>query len=47
MNDGKQKLNGLLPSQLTSKVISGEIQNLGLIRILDYTLNDNPKTSEK
>lgn len=46
-NDGKKKLKGILPSHLTSQVISGKIQNLGLIRILDYSLNDIPSKSEK
>ncbi|EXC04889.1 Replication factor A protein 1 [Morus notabilis] len=46
-NDGKKKLKAILPSQLTPQVISGEIQNLGLIRILDYSLNDIPSKSEK
>ncbi|PON69693.1 Replication factor A protein [Trema orientale] len=45
--DGKKKLKGILPSHLTPQVISGDIQNLGLIRILDYSLNDIPSKSEK
>lgn len=46
-SDGKKKLKGILPSHLTTEVISGNIQNLGLIRILDYSLNDIPSKSEK
>lgn len=32
---------------MSSEVMSGNIQNLGLIRILDYTLNDIPNKPEK
>lgn len=46
-SDGKLKLKAILQSSLTSEVISGNIQNLGLIRILDYTLNDIPTKNEK
>ncbi|KAK9684486.1 hypothetical protein RND81_10G213300 [Saponaria officinalis] len=46
-SDGKQKLKGILQSSFSNMVSSGEIQNLGLIRILDYTLNDIPNKSEK
>lgn len=46
-SDGKMKLKAIFPSNLTSEIISGKIQNLGLIRILDYTLNDIPSKSEK
>ncbi|KGN63732.1 replication protein A 70 kDa DNA-binding subunit B [Cucumis sativus] len=46
-SDGVMKLKAILPSNLTSDVISGNIQNLGLIRILDYSLNDIPNKSEK
>ncbi|KAM7475686.1 hypothetical protein LguiB_022929 [Lonicera macranthoides] len=46
-NDGKMKLKAILQSSLSSEVISGKIQNLGLIRILDYTLNDIPTKNEK
>ncbi|KAL5544628.1 hypothetical protein UlMin_008412 [Ulmus minor] len=46
-SDGKKKIKGILPSHLTSQVISGDIQNLGLVRILDYSLNDIPSKSEK
>lgn len=46
-SDGKMKLRAILPSNQYSEVLSGNIQNLGLIRILDYTLNDIPNKSEK
>ncbi|XP_028753789.1 replication protein A 70 kDa DNA-binding subunit B [Neltuma alba] len=46
-SDGKVKLRAILPSNQNSQVISGSIQNLGLIRIVDYTLNDIPNKSEK
>ncbi|WVZ11492.1 hypothetical protein V8G54_016022 [Vigna mungo] len=45
--DGKKKLRAILPSNMYSEVLSGNIQNLGLVRILDYTLNDIPNKSEK
>ncbi|XP_056175293.1 replication protein A 70 kDa DNA-binding subunit B-like [Syzygium oleosum] len=46
-NDGKMKLKGILPSNVESEILSGSIQNLGLIRILHYTLNDIPSKSDK
>ncbi|KAK7347349.1 hypothetical protein VNO80_21879 [Phaseolus coccineus] len=46
-SDGKKKLRAILPSNMYSEVLSGNIQNLGLVRILDYTLNDIPNKSEK
>ncbi|KAG6412308.1 hypothetical protein SASPL_124983 [Salvia splendens] len=46
-SDGKMKVRALLQSTLASEVISGNIQNLGLIRVLDYTLNDIPTKNEK
>ncbi|XP_044485289.1 replication protein A 70 kDa DNA-binding subunit B [Mangifera indica] len=46
-SDGKLTVRGILPSNLSSEVISGNIQNKGLIRILDYTVNDIPTKSEK
>ncbi|WOG93789.1 hypothetical protein DCAR_0313076 [Daucus carota subsp. sativus] len=46
-NDGKMKLDGMFPSSLSNEVNSGNIQNLGLIRILDYTLNDIPLKNKK
>ncbi|KAK9267029.1 hypothetical protein L1049_025298 [Liquidambar formosana] len=46
-SDGKKKLRAILQSIFSSEVNSGNIQNLGLIRILDYTLNDIPSKNEK
>ncbi|KAL1566380.1 Replication protein A 70 kDa DNA-binding subunit B [Salvia divinorum] len=46
-SDGKRKVRALLQSALASEVTSGNIQNLGLIRVLDYTLNDIPTKNEK
>ncbi|XP_021733994.1 replication protein A 70 kDa DNA-binding subunit B-like [Chenopodium quinoa] len=46
-SDGKQKLKGILQSSFSDMVSSGSIQNLGLIRVLDYTLNDIPNKPEK
>ncbi|GKV35510.1 hypothetical protein SLEP1_g43768 [Rubroshorea leprosula] len=46
-SDGKLKLRAIFPSNISSEVISGSIQNKALVRILDYTLNDIPNKSEK
>ncbi|CAK8563250.1 unnamed protein product [Lathyrus sativus] len=46
-SDGKMKLKAIFPSNQSSEVFSGKIQNLGLIRILEYTLNDIPNKSDK
>ncbi|XP_043704466.1 replication protein A 70 kDa DNA-binding subunit B [Telopea speciosissima] len=46
-SDGKMKVKAILPSNMSSEIESGNIQNLGLIRILDYTLNVIPNKSEK
>lgn len=46
-SDGKMKLKAILQSSLSSEVTSGNVQNLGLIRILDYSLNDIPTKNEK
>ncbi|KAL5746735.1 hypothetical protein ACOSP7_023707 [Xanthoceras sorbifolium] len=46
-SDGKLSLRAILPSNLSSEVISGNIQNKGLIRIIDYALNEIPTKSEK
>lgn len=46
-SDGNMKVKAILQSSLSSEVISGNIQNLGLIRILDYSLNDIPNKSDK
>nr|XP_043636606.1 replication protein A 70 kDa DNA-binding subunit B [Erigeron canadensis] len=47
VSDGKKKLKAMLQSSLSTEVINGNIQNLGLIRIDDYTLNDIPNKNEK
>ncbi|XWS51231.1 hypothetical protein CRYUN_Cryun12cG0158800 [Craigia yunnanensis] len=41
------KVRAIFPSNMSSEIISGSIQNKGLVRILDYTLNDIPNKSEK
>ncbi|OVA02158.1 OB-fold nucleic acid binding domain [Macleaya cordata] len=46
-SDGKMKLKATLPSNMSSEINLGNLQNLGLIRILGYTLNVIPKTLEK
>ncbi|KAL7161211.1 hypothetical protein ACSBR2_041795 [Camellia fascicularis] len=46
-SDGKMKLKSLLQSSLSSEVMSGNIQNLGLISIIDYAVNDIPTKNEK
>lgn len=46
-NDGRMKVRAILQSSLSAQVISGNIQNLGLIRVLDYALNDIPSKNEK
>ncbi|TKV97445.1 hypothetical protein SEVIR_9G494900v4 [Setaria viridis] len=38
-SDGKDKIKAMLPTQFAAEVRSGNLQNLGLIRILDYTCN--------
>ncbi|KAK9053817.1 hypothetical protein SSX86_024891 [Deinandra increscens subsp. villosa] len=47
VSDGMTKLKAMLPSNLSSEVVNGNIQNLGLIRVLDYTLNDIPNKNGK
>ncbi|KAM0982792.1 hypothetical protein FF1_015722 [Malus domestica] len=44
--DGNAKLKGMLSSRLGPQVTSGEIQNLGLIRVLGYSVNFNSNLSE-
>lgn len=46
-NGNKWEAKGILQSSFSDMVSSGSIQNLGLIRVLDYTLNDIPNKSEK
>ncbi|XP_031489389.1 replication protein A 70 kDa DNA-binding subunit B [Nymphaea colorata] len=46
-NDGSMKLKAMLPTSISSEVQSGELQNLGLIRIIDYTCNAVPNQPQK
>ncbi|GAB2223246.1 hypothetical protein Droror1_Dr00017384, partial [Drosera rotundifolia] len=46
-SDGKMKVKGMLGSSYSDMVSSRVIQNLCLIRVLDYTLNDIPSKLEK
>ncbi|KAK1307194.1 hypothetical protein QJS10_CPA10g01978 [Acorus calamus] len=46
-SDGKMKIKAMLPTHISSEVHSGNLQNLGLIRILDYTCNSIPNQPEK
>ncbi|OMO53144.1 Nucleic acid binding, tRNA/helicase-type [Corchorus capsularis] len=46
-SDGKMKVRAIFPSNMSSEIIAGSIQNKGLVRILHYTLNDIPNKSEK
>ncbi|CAN1233586.1 Replication protein A 70 kDa DNA-binding subunit B [Linum perenne] len=46
-NDGNMKLRSLFNSWMTPEIISGTVQNLGLVRILDYTINEIPNKAEK
>ncbi|PKU81140.1 hypothetical protein MA16_Dca014023 [Dendrobium catenatum] len=46
-SDGKMKIKAMLPTHLSSEVNSGKLQNLGLIRILDYTCNTIPNQTDK
>ncbi|RWR72880.1 replication protein A DNA-binding subunit B [Cinnamomum micranthum f. kanehirae] len=46
-NDGKLKLKAMLPTYFSAEIHSGKLQNLGLIRILDYTCNAIPNQPEK
>ncbi|CAN6470194.1 unnamed protein product [Victoria cruziana] len=46
-NDGTMKLKAMLPTSISSEVQSGKLQNLGLIRILDYTCNAVPNQPQK
>lgn len=38
-NDGKMKLKAMLPTSMAGEVNSGKLQNLGLLRIVEYTCN--------
>ncbi|KAJ6795411.1 replication protein A 70 kDa DNA-binding subunit B [Iris pallida] len=46
-NDGKMKLKAMLPSHFAPEIHSGNLQNLGLIRVLDYTCNTIPNQPDK
>ncbi|PKA59761.1 hypothetical protein AXF42_Ash011885 [Apostasia shenzhenica] len=46
-SDGKMKLKAMLPTLFASEINSGKLQNLGLVRILDYTCNSIPNQPEK
>lgn len=46
-SDGEMKLKAMLPTYLSTEIQSGKLQNLGLIRILDYTCNSIPNQPEK
>ncbi|XP_006649629.1 replication protein A 70 kDa DNA-binding subunit B [Oryza brachyantha] len=46
-SDGEAKIKTMLPTQFLPEVRSGNLQNLGLIRVLDYTCNTIPSQSEK
>ncbi|KAL0890497.1 hypothetical protein Bca101_014480 [Brassica carinata] len=46
-NDGKSKVKAMFTASLTPEIISGKIQNLGLIRLLDFTVNDISSKSTK
>lgn len=46
-SDGKMKLKAMLPTHFSSEINSGKLQNLGLVRILDYTCNSIPNQPEK
>ncbi|KAJ4767487.1 Replication protein A 70 kDa DNA-binding subunit A [Rhynchospora pubera] len=46
-SDGKMKVKAMLPTHFASEINSGNLQNLGLIRVLDYTLNSIPNQTEK
>ncbi|KAJ6339946.1 hypothetical protein OIU77_007819 [Salix suchowensis] len=46
-SDGKMKIKAIFSSRLSSEILSGNIQNMSLIRVLDYTVNEIPSKSEK
>ncbi|XP_020596054.1 replication protein A 70 kDa DNA-binding subunit B [Phalaenopsis equestris] len=46
-SDGSMRLKAMLPTHFSSEVNSGKLQNLGLIRILDYTCNTIPNQPDK
>ncbi|KAJ3673852.1 hypothetical protein LUZ60_005844 [Juncus effusus] len=46
-SDGEKKVKAMLPTHFASEINSGNLQNLGLIKILDYTCNSIPNQTEK
>ncbi|KAF8673750.1 hypothetical protein HU200_048503 [Digitaria exilis] len=46
-SDGKDKIKAMLPTQFAAEVRSGNLQNLGLIRVLDYTCNAVPNNDNR
>jgi replication factor A1 len=38
-SDGTAKIKAMMPTPFAKEIQAGNIQNLGLIRILDYTCN--------
>ncbi|EMS53693.1 Replication protein A 70 kDa DNA-binding subunit [Triticum urartu] len=46
-SDGEAKVKAILSTHFASEVHSGKLQNLGLVRILNYTCNDIPQKTDK
>ncbi|KAM0836736.1 hypothetical protein ACQ4PT_062129 [Festuca glaucescens] len=46
-SDGKAKIKAILSTHFASEVHSGKLQNLGLLRILNYACNDIPHKQDK
>ncbi|CAN6970332.1 hypothetical protein IGI04_033506 [Brassica rapa subsp. trilocularis] len=46
-NDGKTRVKAMFTASLTPEIVSGNIQNLGLIRLVDFTVNDISSKSTK
>ncbi|KAF3504653.1 hypothetical protein F2Q69_00039952 [Brassica cretica] len=46
-NDGKTRVKAMFTASLTPEIVSGKIQNLGLIRLIDFTVNDISSKSTK
>ncbi|CAN7024427.1 unnamed protein product [Brassica oleracea var. botrytis] len=46
-NDGKTRVKAMFTASLTPEIVSGKIQNLGLIRLVDFTVNDISSKSTK
>ena len=46
-SDGKAKIKAILSTHFASEVHSGKIQNLGLLRILNYACNEIPPNNDK